>query len=56
MQAFLDGYFEPRPLSEAEQEVLPALLRLGELRFWVSRFYDALYPRGGAITQTKEPE
>ncbi|MDT8376322.1 MAG: homoserine kinase [Mariprofundaceae bacterium] len=56
MQAFLDGYAELRPLSEAEQTALPALLRLGALRFWVSRLYDALYPRDGAMTQTKNPE
>jgi len=56
MQAFLDGYSELRPLSEAEQKALPVLLRLGALRFWVSRLYDALYPRGGAMTQTKNPE
>ncbi|MES0370691.1 MAG: homoserine kinase, partial [Mariprofundaceae bacterium] len=29
MQAFLDGYSELRPLSEAEQKALPQLLRLG---------------------------
>jgi homoserine kinase type II len=56
MQAFLDGYSELRPLSEAEQAALPVLLRLGALRFWVSRLYDALYPREGAMTQTKNPE
>ncbi|MCF7822221.1 MAG: phosphotransferase, partial [Mariprofundaceae bacterium] len=56
MQAFMDGYESLRPLSEAEQKALPALLRLGALRFWVSRLYDALYPRGGAMTQTKNPE
>jgi homoserine kinase type II len=56
MQAFLEGYESLRPLSEAEQKALPVLLRLGALRFWVSRLYDALYPRGGAMTQTKNPE
>jgi homoserine kinase type II len=56
MQAFLEGYESLRPLSEAEQKALPVLLRLGALRFWVSRLYDALYPRGGAMTQTKDPE
>jgi homoserine kinase type II len=56
IQAFLDGYSELRPLSEAEHAALPVLLRLGALRFWVSRLYDALYPRGGAMTQAKNPE
>jgi len=56
MQAFLEGYESLRPLSEAEKRALPVLLRLGALRFWVSRLFDALYPRGGAMTQTKNPE
>ena len=56
MQTFLDGYSELRPLSEAEQEALPILLRLGALRFWASRLYDALYPCGGAMVKTHDPE
>ncbi|HCS13553.1 MAG: homoserine kinase [Zetaproteobacteria bacterium CG06_land_8_20_14_3_00_59_53] len=56
MQAFLDGYQSSRPLADAEKAALPGLLRLGALRFWTSRLYDALYPRGGAMTQTKDPE
>ncbi len=56
MQAFLDGYEELRSLGDNEREALPVLLRLGALRFWTSRLYDALYPRGGAMTQTKDPE
>ena len=56
MQAFLAGYAELRPLTDSEQESLPALLRLAALRFWTSRLYDALNPRGGAMTQTKDPE
>ena len=56
MQAFMDGYESLRPLEDSEREALPALLRLGALRFWTSRLYDALYPRGGAMTQTKDPE
>ncbi len=56
MEAFLEGYSSKRELSAAEKSALPVLLRLGALRFWVSRLYDALYPRGGAMTQTKDPE
>lgn len=56
MQSFLDGYQCLRPLGEEEREAIPLLLRLGALRFWVSRLYDALFPRGGAMTQTKDPE
>lgn len=56
MQSFLDGYQSLRPLQEDEREAIPLLLRLAALRFWVSRLYDALFPRGGAMTQTKDPE
>jgi len=56
MQVFLEGYGSKRPLSDAEHRALPVLLRLAALRFWTSRLYDALYPRGGAMTQTKDPE
>lgn len=56
MAAFLAGYESRRVLNQAEKDVLNGLLRLGALRFWVSRLFDALYPRGGAMTQTKDPE
>ncbi len=54
--AFLNGYESVRPLEEEEHAALPLLLRLAALRFWVSRLYDALFPRDGAMTQTKDPE
>ena len=54
--SFLAGYQSLRPLQPEEQEALPLLLRLAALRFWVSRLYDAIFPRGGAMTQTKDPE
>jgi len=50
------GYEQCRPITAAEKKALPVLLRLSALRFWVSRLYDALYPREGAIVQTKDPE
>ena len=56
MQAWLDGYQQIRPLTEQEYASLPMLLRLASLRFWVSRLYDALFPRGGAMTQVKDPK
>ncbi|MDQ7011300.1 MAG: homoserine kinase [Mariprofundaceae bacterium] len=56
MQAFLGGYQQVRRLEQAEKNTLPGLLRLAALRFWVSRLYDALFPRGGALTQVKDPE
>lgn len=56
IRLFLSGYESVRPLLDKEFQALPMLLRLGALRFWVSRLYDALFPRGGAMTQTKDPE
>ena len=56
MGAFLKGYESKRALTADEKGALNGLLRLGALRFWVSRLFDALYPRGGAMTQTKDPE
>lgn len=56
MQAFLSGYQSLRPLQQREHEALPLLLRLAALRFWVSRLYDAIFPRDGAMTLTKDPE
>lgn len=56
IDAFLAGYESLRPLQQNEREALPQLLRLGALRFWVSRLFDAIFPRGGTMTQTKDPE
>jgi len=56
MAAFLAGYESKRKLTNDEKDALNGLLRLGALRFWVSRLFDALYPRGGEMTQTKDPE
>ncbi|MDQ6984289.1 MAG: homoserine kinase, partial [Ghiorsea sp.] len=56
MAVFLRGYESKRKLEASEKAALNRLLRLGALRFWVSRLFDALYPRGGAMTQTKDPE
>jgi len=55
MDVLLQGYTSQRALTEAEQAVLPKVLRLAALRFWVSRLYDALFPREGAMTQVKDP-
>ncbi|MDQ6971223.1 MAG: homoserine kinase [Mariprofundaceae bacterium] len=56
MACFLKGYGALRPLNQAEHAALQGLLRRAALRFWSSRLYDALYPRGGAMTTTKDPE
>ncbi len=56
MQAFLEGYQAVRKLNAAEIRALQDMLRLAALRFWASRLFDALFPRSGAMIQTKDPE
>ena len=56
LEALLAGYEKVRPLMDVEKQAFPKLLRLAALRFWVSRLYDALYPREGAMVQVKDPE
>lgn len=56
IDALLRGYERARGLTAAEREMFPGLLRLAALRFWVSRLYDAFYPREGSMVQIKDPE
>jgi homoserine kinase type II len=54
-QAFLAAYQAVRPLSAAERSLLPALLRAGALRFWISRLWDLHLPREAAMLQAHDP-
>lgn len=54
--ALLEGYRDIRPLTEAEQEALPAMLRAAALRFWLSRLQARQTPRSGHLVQSKDPE
>jgi homoserine kinase type II len=44
-----------RPLSAAERALLPALLRAGALRFWVSRLWDFHLPREASLLKPHDP-
>lgn len=53
--AFLDAYACVRPLAAAERQLLPAMLRAGALRFWISRLWDFHLPREAAMLKPHDP-
>jgi homoserine kinase type II len=54
-RAFLRAYEAVRPLARAERELLPAMLRAGALRFWISRLWDFHLPREAAMLKPHDP-
>ena len=44
-----------RPFSAQERQLLPALLRAGALRFWLSRLWDYHLPREASMLQPHDP-
>ncbi len=53
--AFVAAYQSVRPLCAAEQQLLPAMLRAGALRFWVSRLWDLHLPRDASMLRAHDP-
>lgn len=53
--AFVAGYESERPLTGAEQRLMPALLRTAALRFWISRLDDFLRPREASLLTAHDP-
>jgi homoserine kinase type II len=54
-QAFLTAYDHERPLTGDELRLLPALLRAGALRFWISRLWDFHLPREASMLTAHDP-
>lgn len=53
--SFLAAYAAVRPLSRAERQLLPAMVRAGALRFWISRLWDYHLPREASMLQAHDP-
>ena len=54
-EAFLSAYQRVRPLAAAERRLLPAMLRAGALRFWISRLWDFHLPREASLLKPHDP-
>ena len=53
--SFLAAYDAVRPIQSAERSLLPAMLRAGALRFWISRLWDYYLPRTASVLKAHDP-
>lgn len=53
--SFIAAYELVRPFTTAERAMLPAMLRAGALRFWISRLWDFHLPRAASMLQAHDP-
>ena len=53
--AFVAAYDTVRPLTGGELRLMPAMLRAGALRFWISRLWDFHLPRDAAVLKAHDP-
>jgi homoserine kinase type II len=53
--AFVSGYDGVRALSGTELRLMPAMMRAGALRFWLSRLWDLHLPRDATMLEPHDP-
>ena len=54
--AVIRAYQRVRPLSGVELRMLPAMLRAGAFRFWLSRLWDLHLPRKAQVLKPHDPQ
>jgi homoserine kinase type II len=52
---FLSAYQAVRPLTAAERQLLPAMVRAAAFRFWLSRLWDLHLPREASMLKAHDP-
>ena len=54
-ESLLRAYESVRPLTASERQLLPAMMRAGALRFWISRLWDFYLPREASMLKAHDP-